>query len=283
MSGGPRIGRRPIGGWAAWIGLLLPMAALSHGAIHERLATLDRQIERTPRAASLYVQRGRVYRDAEHWEDALNDYTRARELNPRLDEALYWQGEAWLRVGELERARDVLQQYLERVPASPAGHRALAQVLVEQGEWAEAARHFDRSIASDGKPPAQTYLERARALAQIRPVPLEEIRRGLEQGLAVHPYHVAIVSELIDVDRNALDFGSALQRFEQLPPMLQNLPEWLNHRAELEAERGDREAAAGYYRAALSRIAELPPTRQQLPAIASAQREAETGLEALQP
>ena len=256
-------------------------SAFAHGVTHDRLEAVNHDISHCPDDPVLYVKRGRVHADAEHWDEALKDYETALKIDPDYHETRFWQGDVLIRMGKYQRARATLQIYLKHLPESPSGNRAMGQVMLKLAEFTKAADYYDRAIESDANPPPQLYLERARALMQARPLPEKRILAGLAAGLVRHPFNVPIIEQLVNVNVSLEAYTQAIVAMNSLPAVVQDLPNWIIRRAKIEALRGHRTAALRLYKRALERLEAMPEKRKRLPAFAKARHLAERGITSL--
>lgn len=263
--------------------LLLSSSAICHASasIPERLDIIGKQIQKHPDDAELYIQRGRVYRDAEQWDMALQNYAKAHEIAPDMYQVLFWQGDAWLNQGHYQQAQDAFQQYLSHKPNDSSVHIELARVFIHLGRYHEAAEHYDYVITNGANPVPQIYLDRARCLMKIKPQPVAEIQSGLQQGLNRYPNNVTILDEMIAFSLSINAYTDAITQLDLLPDQLQQQPKWLIKRADIEKLRGNRERAITLYQQALANLDSLPEKRQKAPAYRAARENAEQGLTAL--
>ena len=63
---------------------LVPSFARAHEGLHEQIVAITAKIKRDPKNASLYLQRGELYRLHRDWTRAAADYDRASRLQPNL-------------------------------------------------------------------------------------------------------------------------------------------------------------------------------------------------------
>ncbi len=114
-------------------------------------------------------------------EGGLNEaivlFEKAAQLNSEYPPLYMRLGDAWLRLGRVDRARDAYLRSVELDADSAIGHRSVGQTLLSLGERAEAIKHLQRAaeLAPDDGPVfgalAQAYarrgqLERAEEAAQ---------------------------------------------------------------------------------------------------------------------
>ncbi len=107
---------------------LLPEEAVQH--LEQAVADYTRAIELDPRYAKAYNNRGNTYAALGEKERALDDYDVALELEPDLTLAYFNRGLLHYRIGDYEQAVADLELYLELVP--DAEDRAQVEDFIEQ-------------------------------------------------------------------------------------------------------------------------------------------------------
>ena len=84
------------------------VAYRDEGEYDRAIEDFTKAIELNPNYAIAYNNRGRVYSDKGEIDRAIEDYNTAIELKPELAEAYYNRGEAWLHLGEWDKAKSDL-------------------------------------------------------------------------------------------------------------------------------------------------------------------------------
>jgi tetratricopeptide (TPR) repeat protein len=79
--------------------------------LHQIESLLTKSIEFDPTLADSQLQLGNLYSDQSKYADAIPHYMRALELNTDLADAHYRLGQAYVRIGEKDRAQQELQVY----------------------------------------------------------------------------------------------------------------------------------------------------------------------------
>jgi tetratricopeptide (TPR) repeat protein len=74
-------------------------------------ALLKKSIALDPSLAEAHLQLGNLYSEQQKYADAIPEYQRALELNSDLADAHYRLGQAYVRIGEKERAQEQIQVY----------------------------------------------------------------------------------------------------------------------------------------------------------------------------
>ena len=77
---------------------------------------LKKAIALDPKFAEAHLQLGNLYSDQSKYAEAIPEYVRARELDPGLGDVYYRMGQAYVHVGEKDRAQEQFQIY-QRVRA----------------------------------------------------------------------------------------------------------------------------------------------------------------------
>ena len=250
----------------------------SHGFVEDRLHRVNHAIEHAPEKASNYVRRGRIFHDAGQWDKALQDFTRALEVDPTYYEALYWKGASTLKKGNPIQAERIIHEYLSKNPQSPAGHRAIAQAYFQKGDLLKAADHYDQSINNNNKPSPQVYLERSQVLLNIKPIPAERISSGLVAAIQKHGEIITFVDLLISLNIQLNNYQEASLWIDKLPGNLNTTPHWILKKAEMEELQGNRQQALILYQQALSSIKRLPKNKQNLPIFIDIRQKVEQGI-----
>ena len=117
--------------WLAWTFLLLGSPAwadpfgleepATQEAVQAQIDVLTRQIDSRP-DASHYVKRGEAYFKLRDFDKAIEDFSKAIQMNDRLDDAYYGRGMALARNGEIEKGIADLSVYIKRRPKSSLAH-----------------------------------------------------------------------------------------------------------------------------------------------------------------
>jgi tetratricopeptide (TPR) repeat protein len=92
---------------------------------------LKQAIVLDPKYAQAHLQLGNLYSDQSKYAEAIPEYLRARELDPDLGDVYYRMGQAYVHVGERDRAQEQFQIY-QRVRAAHMAERDKQQADVRQ-------------------------------------------------------------------------------------------------------------------------------------------------------
>src|SRR5688572_4322723 len=118
--------------------------ARAHEGVDEHILALTAKIKRDPKNASLYLQRGELYRLHRNWNRAAADFDRASRLQPTLTVVDFARGVMLFESGRYPRAKVVLDRFLVKEPGHVEGLITRARVQSKIGARLEAAHDLDR-------------------------------------------------------------------------------------------------------------------------------------------
>jgi tetratricopeptide (TPR) repeat protein len=108
---------------------------------------IDRWIRDAPADARPYLWRTEIWRRSD--TDAANllrDYNEALRRNPNLDEARLGVANALLKEQRFAEAAEAFDRYLERKPNDPAGYLGAGRTAQVQGDFNAAIHYLDRAV-----------------------------------------------------------------------------------------------------------------------------------------
>ena len=79
--------------------------------LHQIESLLTKSLTLDPKLAEAHLQLGNLYSDRNKYAEAIPEYKRALELNSDLADAYYRLGQAYVRIGEKDRAQEQFQVY----------------------------------------------------------------------------------------------------------------------------------------------------------------------------
>ena len=182
------------------------------GSINAALEAAQRT-DNTRLEARCHNSLGNVYADLDRHEEAVVEYQRAIELDPKLAAPHNGLGNVYRVLGRHQEAVTEYQRAIELDPQFAYPHNGLGNVYADLGRYEEAVTEYRRAIELDPKYAiphnnlAGVYLELKR---------LEEARRGFEERVRVRPddalnAHVSLGIIAYHLDERA----EAQQQFEQ--------------------------------------------------------------------
>lgn len=127
---------------------------------------LQRAIEIAPRHSFAFHQLGEMHKLQGKWDEAINDFTRARALDPYLLHTRMDLQSMLLIRGRIPEARRLIEEGLKQDPDSWEMNQGMAEVLEAEGQ-------IEASVASD---------LRSKLLAGERAEDVEAMRAAFQQG-----------------------------------------------------------------------------------------------------
>src|SRR5215203_1964024 len=125
---------------------LLTTVARAHEGLHEQIAAITARIKRDPKNASLYLQRGELHRLHRDWaRAAAANVPRDRSQPLKIVELA--RGKMLFESGKLQRAKLMLDSFLNQQPGHYDGLIARARVLAKLGARSDAAKDFSRALS----------------------------------------------------------------------------------------------------------------------------------------
>lgn len=251
--------------------------ARAHEGVDEHIVALTAKIKRDPKNASLYLQRGELYRVHRNWRRAAADYDRAERLQPSLIIVDLARGRMFFESGRFSQAKFVLDRFLRQRPADVEGLTTRARVLAKLAARTEAVDDFTKAIALMQPPEPELYLERAEVLAaDTRTIP--EALRGLDEGIKRLGPLVTLQLAAIDIELRGKNYDAALTRLDLIAAQSERKETWLVRRGEILKAAGRNQEARDAFNAALVAIDSLPPARRHNRVITALQLRARSGL-----
>lgn len=244
---------------AIGVWVVLTIAALAHGDLHEQIANVTAQIQKIPESAELYFKRAELHRLHEDWPAAAADYDRAAQLAPELSAVRLGRGKMLFASGHLDEAKAELDAFLTASPERVDAFVTRARIQAKRAEPLPAAGDFARAIALSPQPEPDFYLERAQALVAAGDAHLDDALRCLDEGMARLGNLPSLGLYAVELDAKAKRFDSALARLDRLSAISPRKEAWIERRGDLLAQAGRAEEAQQAYRAASDAIVKLPP------------------------
>jgi tetratricopeptide (TPR) repeat protein len=230
----------------------------AHDGLHERIAGLTREIERSPGNAELHLRRAELRRLHREWDAALADLERAAELDPRLDGVILVRARTLLDAGRLESARAVVESRLALHAEDPDALLVRAAISLRLGAAEDAVRDYDRAIAVLHSPEPDHYLARAELLAAMGPAGVERALAGLDAGLDRLGPVAALESRAVELELVRGRYDDALARLDGIAARSRRQERWLALRGEILLDAGRTAEALDAFGAARLALDSLP-------------------------
>ena len=266
---------------ACQITLFLPVTVAAHPEIEAQVEIVNRQIEREPQNAALFIKRGQLHHTHRDWDAALRDFDRAAELDPNAYVVHRRRGETLLEKGRPGDAKQAFDEFLRYNGDHAEAMVQRAQALAQLGAVDEAIADLNRAIERSARPQPDWFLERAR-LSATQVDGIDEALRGLDEGLARLGQLVTLEILAIDLELRRERHDAAVARIDKLMSRMPRKEQWLVQRAEVLADAGRVSEARDSLNAALTAINTLPASRRRTKAVLDLEAQARASLAKLE-
>lgn len=247
-----------------------PQSAGAHGELHIRIATLTRRIQAaTNDLASLYLQRGELYRQDQSWAEAESDYAHAAQFNPHLAAVDLCRAKLLDDSGQLPAAHEQFDKILNHSPDNGEALIGRARLLVKLNRPQSAIADFRDGLGLIPNPQPEYFLEFARLLASQHRTGdgLRSLDEGLKKFGAIESLQVFALE--LELEQNHVEAAIA-----RLDTIIENAPRketWLARRGDILLAAGRPIHAQKSFRSALDAIKLLPAVLQKAPPLQNLQ------------
>lgn len=232
--------------------------ALAHGALHDQIANMDRQIAADPQSAALYLRRAELHRIHREWDAADQDYAKVLALEQKHPEVSWLRARAWLEAGKAVMALPELDRYLGQFPDHASARLTRARALAAVGRNAQAAA--DYAVALERLPQLEPdYFLEQRNVQQSAGLSSETQLAGIEKGLRRLGSVPSLEDAALDVELRAKQWDAALARLDRQASAAARKERWHYRRGLVLAQADRKEQASAAFRASLEAIDKLPP------------------------
>ncbi len=260
--------------------LVQPQTAWAHGDLHLRILAITQQIKAaTNNPARLYLERGELQREHGERKAASADYDRAAQLDPNLPGVDFCRAKLLADSDQLEAARAMFDQALQRSPADGECWVGRGRVLLKLGQRETAIADLQRGLELLRQPRPDDVLELARTLTAKGQV--AEALRSLDEGIKKLGPIVPLQGYAVDLELGQKNTDAALARIETILAHALRKESWFARRGDILLEAGRAAEARGSYEAALAAVNRLPGRLQQGPAMVKLQAHVNTALTGL--
>ncbi len=122
---------------------------------------LQKAIELNPQNANYHYVLGQLLEDWTEldgaWEKAIQEFTRATELDPSYIEAWYNRGLLYEKLEDIEKACEDFKQVVNRAPAFHAARHNLGVLYMKRQQWEDAEQVFEEILEVEPREPDAHY------------------------------------------------------------------------------------------------------------------------------
>jgi len=120
-------------------------------------------------------------------EESICHFSKAVEKDPKLHGAYLSRGVAWVKVGDIQKAREDFTRAVELKPDDPRGYHFRGLTYLNQGDREKAKADFDRAIELDDRYGA-AYYARGTTLSEMGD--LDRAGKDMEMAARIGEAHL---------------------------------------------------------------------------------------------
>ncbi|MES2317958.1 MAG: tetratricopeptide repeat protein [Pseudomonadota bacterium] len=243
--------------------------ALAHGSLHSQIKDLSATMRREGISAPLLVQRGRLQMEHGASKSATQDFLSALKLNPEERSAYYYLAEQAFHQNRLPPARRYAEQFLAKLKGEPGaivrGQSLYGQILLEQGQYRDAAIAFRIAVDQAAEPSPEHYLHLADA--QGKAGATAQALASLDEGMQKLGMLSVLQNKCISLNIASKAWDDALKRLDAMIVQGQGLPELYLRKARVLLAADRQPMAQEAVQEGLASIEQIPAARRETPAM----------------
>ena len=245
----------------------LSMPVTAHGPGHDEINKITAQLSEQGEQADLYLKRGRIFESNQLWQEAMDDFNRAAQLDPGYVEFDLDRARLSYSAGDYLRALDFINLYLLRDGFTTEAWLIQARSYRQLSQYQQAVKSYQAAMTNlsnfEARPLPEWYIEFADTLLLTgdKVKALAIMQKGIDRLGAISVFQVKAAE--LEVDLGLYD--SALGRIDQLLSQSQRKDLWLARRADILARAGRQQEARQTYAEALAALQRLPLRMQNQP------------------
>jgi tetratricopeptide (TPR) repeat protein len=249
------------------------VTALAHGPGEERIEKISALLAKQGDQGFLYAERGHIYMDNQHWQEAMDDFNKAALLDPGYVEYDLDRARLAYSTGNYLRALDFINLFLLRHDNATEDN-ATEALLIQARSYRELGQHrmavisYEMALATvsieGARASPEWYVEFAGTLLLTgeKDKALQILQRGIERLGTIGVFQIMAVDLEVSLGR----YDAALNRIDQLLNQSQRKDVWLARRADILFQAGRHEEAEKSYQQAWAALQQLPQRLQNVPA-----------------
>ena len=243
----------------AWVAVHTPLRAHSvdPSKFPAMIELLTEELARSPET-DLFIQRGEIFVHQKEWQKAEADFAAAARLDPRRIVIHLLRGRTLLEAGQAEKARPLLDVYLEQKSSQPEPWFLRGEIFAAMGRSDLARADYAEGFRRASTPSVEQLLEWRRLLAALPDTDPGEVLSVFEPALAQLGFAPVLVDFAIELELARKNHDGALARIDAALPQRRWQAPLLALRGDVLAKVGRRDEAVASYRATLEAIEKLP-------------------------
>ncbi len=256
--------------------ILWTNGAIAHGDVHHRIDDLTQQLSKSPEDNTLLLERGRLYLDARHPQEAIADFTQVLKFAPQDYGVYFYLAQANLAAKKNDAALlavDTFMQHQNQDAPRARGFALRGDIYRANGKFADAILAYKESLKykkANALPDDYILLANTHLAADASSI--KQAISVLDQGI-LHLGHLhALEQRAIAIELEAKQPHAALARVNRLFAQTPT-PHILLQKGKILNIMGEAEEATATFAAAMTAIEQMPATRSNTPAMQALRKE----------
>jgi tetratricopeptide (TPR) repeat protein len=250
--------------FAAVLFFALPNFVFAHGELLIRIAAATKKIQTsTNNPASLYLERGELYREDKNWSAADADYAQAAKLGANIAEVDFCRAKMLADSSQLDSANTMFTKVISGNLQHGEAFIGRARVSVKLEKRNAAIADYRSGIALLAAPPAEYFLELAQTWAATNEK--EQALIALDEGIKRLGPVALLQTYAFDLELSLNRTEVALVRLDAIIQQAERKETWLARRGDILMASGRTKEARKSFESALAEISKLPRRLQELP------------------
>ncbi len=219
-------------------------SALKRNDFRGALVYAERAAHAAPQDINMWLMYGYAARGAGKMQTALDAYNRALQLNPSSVEALSGMAQTYVRMGQTDKAKELLHKVLALNPRRSNDLMIAGELFIQTGDYNGAIQMLQRAEAIQPTPRADLL----QALAYQHLHKPEQARQYLDRARAKAPHNSEVLRAIAGYYRETRDYQASINALRAVPSQTADVIAEMGYTYELWGKK--KEAAANYGRAA---------------------------------
>lgn len=183
--------------------LIYSSAVLGHQEGTQRIDAINHALNQSPPSHQLYISRGDLFRQNNHFEAAEKDFQQAVQLGASpLAFAYHHQSQYLRQQNRIDEAKTMLIKAVNQLPDHhhehellAMAHLSLAEIYANQQMAPQAAHHIKQVIVTSSTAAPGLYLQAVDWIIAAQPKEYKAAYQLIDQGLTNHPWALVLTQE----------------------------------------------------------------------------------------
>lgn len=234
--------------------LFLTLPIFAHGDVHEQIEKTSKRIEKQPNNANLYLKRGQLYATHKEFENAKEDYKKAKFLNADLEVIDLLLAKTYAANNQAHEALQYVNTFLKNQPNNPNGLITRAGIFQQLNDDLGVKRDLELAFDNIDNPTPTHYVN----IAEAHRSDFEVALYWLKKGQARFGFDIVLKEKEIEILVGNEAYHRALLSVNEILEYLPRKEKWLFQKGQICEKANENEAALASYNAALMSIQDLP-------------------------